>query len=205
MTAGAPWSVKGIDPKAREVAKELAARAGMTLGEWLNRSILEGEAPQASGARLRSGPAAYASASDASAVRDPFDRPEGELRRLTEVLDRLADRLEGSETRAGQAISSLETTVRATLGRLENAVARAAPAQPQAPRSDRYEGVLRALESALSRLSEQMQEGEARTREALEGVRIRLKRRKPDPKRPSWGSTRSPSGSTRSRTGPPQQ
>jgi len=187
MTAGAPWSVKGIDPKAREVAKELAARAGMTLGEWLNRSILEGEAPQASGARLRSGPAAYASASDSSAVQDPFDRPEGELRRLTEVLDRLADRLEGSETRAGQAISSLETTVRATLGRLENAVARAAPAQPQAPRSDRYEGVLRALESALSRLSEQMQEGEARTREALEGVRIRLEKAEARPETPLLG------------------
>jgi localization factor PodJL len=51
MTSGAPWSVKGIDPKAREVAKELAARAGMTLGEWLNRSILEGEAPQPSAGR----------------------------------------------------------------------------------------------------------------------------------------------------------
>jgi localization factor PodJL len=45
MTAGAPWSVKGIDPKAREVAKDLARRSGMTLGEWLNQVILEDEAP----------------------------------------------------------------------------------------------------------------------------------------------------------------
>src|SRR5687768_1785098 len=43
MTAGAPWSVKGIDPKAREVAKDLARRSGMTLGELLNRLILEDE------------------------------------------------------------------------------------------------------------------------------------------------------------------
>jgi len=43
MTAAAPWSVKGIDPKAREVAKDLARRSGMTLGEWLNRMIIEGE------------------------------------------------------------------------------------------------------------------------------------------------------------------
>ncbi len=35
MTAAAPWSVKGIDPKAREVAKELARRSGMTLGNGL--------------------------------------------------------------------------------------------------------------------------------------------------------------------------
>ena len=45
MTSGAPWSVKGIDPKAREVAKDLARRSGMTLGEWLNRVILEDEGP----------------------------------------------------------------------------------------------------------------------------------------------------------------
>ncbi len=45
MSAGAPWSVKGIDPKAREVAKDLARRSGMTLGEWLNRVILDDDVP----------------------------------------------------------------------------------------------------------------------------------------------------------------
>ena len=39
--AAAPWSVKGIDPKAREVAKDLARRSGMTLGEWLNTMIMD--------------------------------------------------------------------------------------------------------------------------------------------------------------------
>lgn len=42
MSANAPWSIKGIDAKAREVAKALAHQAGMTLGEWLNQMILEG-------------------------------------------------------------------------------------------------------------------------------------------------------------------
>ncbi|WP_374579005.1 peptidoglycan-binding protein [Phenylobacterium sp.] len=46
MTSGAPWSVKGIDPKAREVAKDLARRSGMTLGEWLNRMILDDDGPE---------------------------------------------------------------------------------------------------------------------------------------------------------------
>ena len=41
--AAAPWSVKGIDPKAREVAKDLARRSGMTLGEWLNTMIMDDE------------------------------------------------------------------------------------------------------------------------------------------------------------------
>jgi hypothetical protein len=44
--SGAPWSVKGIDPKAREVAKDLARRSGMTLGEWLNHVILEDDLPE---------------------------------------------------------------------------------------------------------------------------------------------------------------
>src|SRR4051812_22131942 len=46
MSAAAPWSVKGIKPKAREVAKDLARRSGMTLGEWLNRVILEDDVPE---------------------------------------------------------------------------------------------------------------------------------------------------------------
>jgi localization factor PodJL len=41
MKPGIPWSVKGIDGKAREVAKDAARAEGMTLGEWLNQKILE--------------------------------------------------------------------------------------------------------------------------------------------------------------------
>ena len=36
-----PWSVKGIEPEARETAKQAARRAGMTLGAWLNHVILD--------------------------------------------------------------------------------------------------------------------------------------------------------------------
>lgn len=44
--AQSPWSIKGIDPEARVVAKSAARKEGMTLGEWLNRVILEdGERP----------------------------------------------------------------------------------------------------------------------------------------------------------------
>ena len=43
MSAAAPWSVKGIDPKTREVAKDLARRSGMTLGEWLSYMIADSD------------------------------------------------------------------------------------------------------------------------------------------------------------------
>ena len=41
MSTAGPWSVKGIDPKAREIAKDLARRSGLTLGEWLNQMITD--------------------------------------------------------------------------------------------------------------------------------------------------------------------
>jgi localization factor PodJL len=34
-----PWSVKGIEPEAREAAKIAARRAGLTIGQWLNLMI----------------------------------------------------------------------------------------------------------------------------------------------------------------------
>ncbi len=47
MAAAAPWSVKGIDPEARAVAKDLARREGLTLGAWLNKRILDESAGDA--------------------------------------------------------------------------------------------------------------------------------------------------------------
>jgi localization factor PodJL len=46
MSSAGPWSVKGIDPRARARAKSAARREGMTLGEWLNTVILDGGTPE---------------------------------------------------------------------------------------------------------------------------------------------------------------
>jgi localization factor PodJL len=149
MTAGAPWSVKGIDPKAREVAKDLARRSGMTLGEWLNRVILEDDVPEgvssedrfpeppprptpeASKPRLvASTPAAAAPApplrADTAAHTDTAARIEAaaraeDLARIAYALDRLTDRIESSETRTSLAISGVEHSVRAAVARIEAA------------------------------------------------------------------------------------
>ena len=39
MSGAHSWSVKGIDPKVREAAREAAARQGMSLGEYLNHAL----------------------------------------------------------------------------------------------------------------------------------------------------------------------
>jgi len=35
-----PWHVKGIDPEAREVARDAARRSGLSVGRWLNSLII---------------------------------------------------------------------------------------------------------------------------------------------------------------------
>lgn len=144
MTAAAPWSVKGIDPKAREVAKELARRSGMTLGEWLNRVILEDDLPEEIASEEHftarpfraaiEAPKSYMPSSPTIArpdsERPDLARPDSgrsdvgrpdELARIAYALDRLTDRIEASETRTGLAISGVEHSVRHAMARIETA------------------------------------------------------------------------------------
>ncbi|CAN0550706.1 unnamed protein product, partial [Laminaria digitata] len=45
-----PWSVKGVEPEAREAAKIAARKAGLTVGAWLTQMIRQSASDQ-----LRSG------------------------------------------------------------------------------------------------------------------------------------------------------
>jgi localization factor PodJL len=202
MSVGAPWSVKGIDPKAREVAKDLARRSGMTLGEWLNRVILEDEVPEdvasedsfERAARAMVDPPRPRLVSSGPGVR--LD----DLSRVAHALDRLTDRIEASETRTGLAISGVEHSVRKAVARIDSAerehhaVAarfegavdqvgsengrlaerlRRMEAETSGPRSTE---ALRALEQAISRVAHRVHDGETRTREALSALEARVQR-----------------------------
>ncbi|MEO8113082.1 MAG: Localization factor PodJS, partial [Phenylobacterium sp.] len=194
--------MKGIDPKAREVAKDLARRSGMTLGEWLNRVILEDDGPEEAPAEEHFGERplrALAEATRPQLVSSNTFRVD-ELGRIAHALDRLADRIETSETRTGLAITSVEHAVRQTVARIEAAerehVAIAArfesavegvatdhgrlaerlrrtEAETSGPRSAE---ALRALEQSVSRVAGQLYEGEGRNREALAGIEARMQR-----------------------------
>ncbi|WP_430424126.1 hypothetical protein [Phenylobacterium sp.] len=120
MSAGAPWSVKGIDPKAREVAKDLARRSGMTLGEWLNRVILEDDVPEEITAETQFADRAFrAEAPRLRAISPPSPPTVPDLARIAAALDRLTARIEASETRTGLAINGVEHSVRQALARIE--------------------------------------------------------------------------------------
>ena len=126
MSSGAPWSVKGIDPKAREIAKDLARRSGMTLGEWLNQIILEdGPAPALSSEPKSATPVEPTTPMALSAAFESSARvaapPRHELDRLFEGLDQLAARVEAAEHRSTLAISGIDQSVLGVLSRMENA------------------------------------------------------------------------------------
>lgn len=179
MTSGAPWSVKGIDPKAREVAKDLARRSGMTLGEWLNRMILDDEGPEeiTSQAYLsersrRSEPARL------EVVRGGVDALEApraaDAGRVAVALDRLSARPEPRRTPEALAADSVMRDAIARLdaenSRLAERLARV-EAEATGPRSAE---ALRSLELALSKVAGHLHQGEGRTRETLRAMEQRI-------------------------------
>lgn len=177
MTAAAPWSVKGIDPKAREVAKDLARRSGMTLGEWLNRMIIEGDsagfdAPPADPVNdtgRSNGRSVYLEADRAEApprIEAP-EHPADEVGRMASALDRLTQRIEAAEARSAQAITGIDQSVRGALQRLSHSE------REQIAVAARFEGLADEIKTEQTRNAERLRriENEAAGPRSAEALR----------------------------------
>ncbi|HEY1072700.1 hypothetical protein [Brevundimonas sp.] len=122
MSAAAPWSVKGIDPKAREIAKDLARRSGMTLGEWLNSMIMdepdedEGVTPLP---RRTPIPDPYDRRSRSRRLDDAYGYDDDRASRMGASLEVIAERLEGVERRSTLAIQGVDQAVAGLVRRME--------------------------------------------------------------------------------------
>ncbi len=128
--AAAPWSVKGIDPKAREVAKDLARRSGMTLGEWLNTMIMEDSEEDEGVQPLPRRPHAsesYERRGRSRRIDDAYDLPprnyrepaDETLHRVAASVETIAARLEAAERRSTIAIQGVDQAVSGLVRRLE--------------------------------------------------------------------------------------
>ena len=168
--SGTPWSVKGIDPKAREVAKDLARRSGMTLGEWLNRMILEDEGPE--------------DVASESYFTDPRDRPNPVERAQVERGPVERDQVErGPVERARVERDYADYETRPFVERpvrtyYETARAPEPPMRPEPlrPTPSRYEAPEHPADEigrvalALDRLTDRIESSETRTGLAISGV-----------------------------------
>lgn len=147
-----PWSVKGVSPEAREVAKAVTARESETMGEWLSDVIRRVGAAQAAGRPL-SAPhrrglqtvpgrlpargqrvephlAPTEPAVRAESVPDPDTVDEAALATL------VAERVERTEARLVGLLESLEDIVVRLAGRLDR-LERAIDEPLPAPEDDR--------------------------------------------------------------------
>ncbi|MEO1330360.1 MAG: hypothetical protein AAFW46_11915, partial [Pseudomonadota bacterium] len=102
----APWSVKGIPPETRELAKTIAHGEGLTLGAWLSQRIAE----CAAGAEAEAAPA------DAPA------RPAPAM--VSGMLDALATNLARIEARDRERVEALNAAIAALGARLDQVASR---------------------------------------------------------------------------------
>ncbi|MBW8304799.1 MAG: hypothetical protein K0M78_12890, partial [Brevundimonas sp.] len=150
MSAAAPWSVKGIEPRAREIAKDLARRSGMTLGEWLNTMIMEDGDEEEGVVPLSRRPHAaesYERRSRSRRVDDAYGAGEEPWQRLSASIDAIAGRLEAAERRSTVAIQGVDQAVSGLVRRLDG--------QDEAGRS---------FGRRLDDISEELREGHRRLR-----------------------------------------
>lgn len=116
MSGAQSWSVKGIDPKVREAAREAAARQGMSLGEYLNQALANQQpqspalAPSTTPAPPRARTRFSNLAADAEDEEDWSISGPSSLPRNTDPV-RLAQRLESIERRTQLAVTGLDRAV----------------------------------------------------------------------------------------------
>ena len=189
MSSGQAWSLRGLDPKAREIAKDLAYQAGLSLGDWLHQVMREeGLATQAYS------PAPYAAPSYSPPGYAPAYGPgfgQGHFgptpREMADNAERVALRLATVEDRAslgeqslselGEKIGQNQAQVRDRLAGFELALQglRADQAKLRRqlqslgsdPTATRALTGLRALEGAMSKVVVLMRRDQGQSQSAL--------------------------------------
>jgi localization factor PodJL len=104
MSSAGPWSVKGIDPRARARAKTAARHDGVTLGEWLNRVILDDSDP--ANPRWDDALEGFPGFGGGGTPADP-----DEDRLLRAMVNRLTERVEAAEHQSSQTLGSLDKAI----------------------------------------------------------------------------------------------
>jgi len=178
MKSGIPWSVKGIEPGAREAAKDAARRSGLTLGEWLNNIILE-QVDGTGAARPQSAPAHPKERFDSIAEELALmgaRRPQPASSRYFDFVppqqnaidfDSVIDRIENNERCLTEALGSINERIAAITTQLSKQM-ELAQSRPDATAD--YE----ALATALRNIVGHLEISERRTHDALTSVQERL-------------------------------
>lgn len=170
MRSGVPWSVKGIEPEAREAAKQAARRAGVTLGVWLNQVIMDGGTDEVglsdASSSLHAGgetrgtadPSSFASPSHAASAPRGTEGFAGEriaidMEPVAEAVRGIVSRMEQSERRTQDFARRMEQSVGMLSERLEESERQIDHAAPGARALD-------PLERKIQQLAERLEDAE---------------------------------------------
>ena len=152
MRSGVPWSVKGIEPEAREAAKQAARRAGVTLGVWLNQIIMDTGTDEVGQQEPPAMQNRY-STPEHTAPHASIPEPRIDLGPVAEAVRELVQRVDNSERRTAEMTRKLEATVGQLAERIE---------QPEHDMGERYSEnrSIDPLERKLQMLGERMERAE---------------------------------------------
>ena len=143
MKSRVPWSVKGIEPEAREAAKDAARRAGMTVGEWLNHVIIDAGEDEPPRGRRRTDHPAFREGGDA------------ELDDIFGALSEISDRLESTERTSSAALNTVTRSVEETRARLHSLETGEHPSlDPDSNQDDRNGDYFGSLEQRLQAIED---------------------------------------------------
>jgi localization factor PodJL len=161
MSAQSSWSLRGVDPRARDIVRSAAKREGVTIGEWLSRQLLD----------------------------DDLSGLGGGDEALIELLDRLTRRIEAADKSVNTVISRLAGAEQLQIefsGRCSTALDELRDTQEalqtRIERMERTGGdgggidALKTLEQTLAEVAEKVSANEAETRAALDALKAELKR-----------------------------
>lgn len=158
MRSGVPWSVKGIEPEAREAAKQAARRAGVTLGAWLNQVIMDGGTDEvgmpSEAISLRPTQQAH---TQSVFPQSPAQSQQPDLAPVAEAVREIVSRVEQSERRNQDLARRLEQSVGQLAERLEHSE-RLAERHVDSPMPDPR--TLDPLERKIQQLAERLEEAE---------------------------------------------
>ncbi len=180
MKPGIPWSIKGVEPELREIAKSAARRQGVTLGEWLNNTINEradGSTHDAAAPKAHSLISSHPIERAASRLEDIAEqlaiisaRESGTAHRQPrEPEDSLAAakilaRVESNEKQTVEAFSA----VNERLATISRQITRAQPTKVE--ESPGYQ----AMEKAVRNIVEHLEVSDKRTRENMKSLQERM-------------------------------
>ncbi len=131
MKPGVPWSVKGVEPDARAVAKLAARKSGMTLGQWLNHVIrevgsleagLDDDAVDADTSQIQQLNALLESGVDAAKGgrrAEGSPRSDSDINAVHTALADMVKRFEKAQQKSSMILDNLDNTISGVAARLD--------------------------------------------------------------------------------------